>query len=250
MAAILKARVIKKEKFGEDTILLSCEMVEPAELGFKGGQYIIVNSQRLLANGKLGKRAYSIPSCDYEQKVFDLIIKKISDGIGSDFMHELKVDDIFEFSGPWGKYQLQAGDPNQKLLCISTDTGITAALGLVRGKTAYAINESKLVWFLSSENYFVPIERIESWIPPGLTFQVISSVPSIDNPARVPFIEKKLSEILENKSFSKICLSGDGAVLRELKKYFLGQGFKEDQFLMESFFHHEKLKTSTNTTNS
>jgi len=245
MAAVLKARVIKTEVYNDDTIYVNCEMVEPYELGFKGGQYIIVNSGKLLANGKLGKRAYSIPTSDIEQHRFDLVVKKNLNGIGSNFIHDLKADDTFEFSGPWGKYQIAEG-AREQIFCIATDTGITAALGLLRGKGAMPfLSESKLIWFLSSPNYFIPIDKVRSWLPSVFSFQIVSSTPTIVDQSRSSFIEEVTSKILQEKYFNKIYLSGDGLVLRHLKSKFLESGnYQPEQIIMESFFHHESLKTA------
>lgn len=244
MAAVLKARVIKTEKYNNDTVYVNCEMIEPYELGFKGGQYIIVNSGKLLANGKLGKRAYSIPTSDIEQHRFDLVVKKVPNGIGSNFIHDFKVGDTFEFSGPWGKYQIADGT-RERILCIATDTGITAALGLLRGKAAQSfLNESKLIWFVSSSDYFIPIDKVRSWSPAVLSFQIVSSAPTIDDQSRSSFIEETTSKMLQEKVFNKVYLSGDGLVLRHLKSRFLQSGnYHSEQIIMESFFHHESLKT-------
>lgn len=245
MAVALKARVIKTEKWHDDTIHVSCEMLEPHELGFKGGQYIIVNSGKLLPNGKLGKRAYSIPTSDREQYRFELVVKKILEGVGSNFIHDLKVGDTFEFSGPWGKYQIAEGT-QERILCIATDTGITAALGLLRGKAAISfLSESKLIWFLSSPHYFIPIDKVRSWLPSTLSLQIVSSTPTIDGQSRGFFIEEEISKILQEKVFTKIYLSGDGLALRHLKSKFLeSENYQPEQIIMESFFHHESLKTA------
>ena len=241
----LKARVNKTEKYNEDTVCLNCEMIEPHELGFKGGQYIIINSGKILPNGKMGKRAYSITTPDAQQRQFDLVVKKVPHGVGSNFVHDLKSGDTFEFSGPWGKYQIVEETPGP-ILCIATDTGITAALGLLRGQSAGPLlKESKLIWFLSSPNYFIPQDQVLSWLPSGLSFHMVSPSPAIDDPSRSSFIEGGTAEILQEKVFTKIYLSGDGLVVRHLKSQFIGSGkYQPEQIIMESFFHHESLKTA------
>jgi len=306
MASIKQARVIQWEKWQEDVCHVLCEMIEPKELGFKGGQYIIVNSGEILPNGKLGKRAYSILSLDSEQHYFELAVKRISQGVGSGFMHELKVGDVFEFSGPWGKYQIAPGNQEQRVLCIATDTGITAALGLSRGEALKPfLEESKLIWIVSSLDYFIPVPRVQSWLPQSLFFQWVLPVPVVGDESRMESsaaatkfpgissgtsargasppsasrplvgtehppivgeqvpphplsalaeyktkesckgtIEEKTAQILGDQIFTKIYLSGDGQVLRKLKDGFLMSGdYQEDQIVVESFFHHESLKS-------
>ena len=245
MAGVQQARVIQSEKWQEDVCHVLCRMIEPQKLGFKGGQYIIVNSGKILPSGKLGKRAYSILSSDSEQHYFELAIKKIPPGVGSGFMHELKVSDVFEFSGPWGKYQAAEGNQEQRVLCIATDTGITAALGLLRAQALKPfLGGSKLIWVVSSLDYFIPVPLVQSWLPQSLSFQWVFPVPVVGDESRMASIEEKTAQILGDQIFTKIYLSGDGRVLRKFKDGFLMSGdYQEDQIVVESFFHHESLKS-------
>lgn len=58
----------------------------------------------MLPNGKAVKRAYSMLSPDAEQRRFQLAVKRIPDGPGSDFMHGIAVGGELRFSGPWGRF--------------------------------------------------------------------------------------------------------------------------------------------------
>ena len=245
MAIPWKAKVLKTEQWNEDTVHLSCEMLEPSELGFVGGQYIIVNSGKILPNGKLGKRAYSIPSADSQQHRFDLAVKKISQGIGSNFMHDLKVGDTFEFSGPWGKYK-PGSMANEKILCVATDTGITAALGLLRGKWMSPIlPESRFIWLVSSEDYFLPLKIVNEWLPQKVNAAFPVSIPPIGTESRISVSIEKIEQMIGQAIFSKIYLSGDGFILSELKNFFLNKGYLEEQIIVETFFHHASLKSTS-----
>ncbi len=234
MADVKKARVVKTMAIQEDVCYLSCEMVVPMELGFKGGQYIIVNSGKLLANGKLGKRAYSILSADTRQDSFELAVKRIPDGIGSGFMHDLKVGDSFEFSGPWGKYHGGNMATEERLLCIATDTGITAALGLLRGQGAKPFSAgSTLLWSFPREDYFIPSGMVRAWLPEFLSAQFLREDPLAE-----------FEGLVRDRLFTKIYLSGDGHIIVKLKERFLSLGYTPEQIFSESFFNHESFKTT------
>ena len=237
MAETKRARVVKIQQWQADVCHLTCAMAEPSSLGFKGGQYIIINSGKLLANGKLGKRAYSILSMDNQQDHFELAIKKIVNGIGSNFMHDLKVGDTFEFSGPWGQYHSGHLVQEERVLCIATDTGVTAALGLFRSQVLKPfLGMSKLLWFVSSKNYFIPTDLV-----PADTILC----PMVKDESRIPFILEQVQHFVGQKVFTKIYLSGDGIVLRTLKEQLLATGqYVQEQVFVESFFHHESLKTA------
>lgn len=243
MATAKQARVIATETWNEETCHIRCEMVNPLELGFTGGQYVIVNSGILLPNGHLGKRAYSIPSSDVDQRRFDLIVRRIPGGVGSGFIHSLKVGQVFEFSGPWGKYLPPKGEEPGKTLIVATDTGVTAALGLIRGRKFVSfLSETTLTWFLESDSYFIPLDFVREWIPQELREWTPIQTPPVGDSSRILFCRNKIQEIVEGRRFNRIYLSGDGQVLSGLKEFFMNRGYGEEQILVETFFNHVELK--------
>src|SRR5689334_15400286 len=104
MAVPKSARLLAAESVGSKARRLSFEMTDPAELGFVGGQYIIIDTGLTLPNGKAAKRAYSIASSDVDQTRFELIARRIDGGVCSNYLHELEVGATLKFSGPWGKF--------------------------------------------------------------------------------------------------------------------------------------------------
>jgi ferredoxin-NADP reductase len=242
MAEAKIARVTHTEKWQHDTCHIQCEMVEPAELGFTGGQYIIVNSGQLLPNGKLGKRAYSIVSSDSNQRYFELVVKKIDQGVGSHFIHGLRPGDTFEFSGPWGKFKPEGLTPADRILCIATDTGITASLGLLRGQMMQPLIQNvRLLWFVSCPTYFLSPEVVRAWLPRGLSahLSIIFSTAVADSSSVLSVIDP----LLQEREYTRFYLSGNGEILRDFKACLLEKGWAEDQILSESFFNHERLKS-------
>src|SRR5207237_425931 len=129
VAAPKSARVAHVHDVSASTRLMELEPSEP--LGFVGGQYVIVNSGIQLPDGKLAKRAYSILSADARQERLAVAVRKI--GPASTWLHERQVGDEVPFSGPWGKWLADDARPRRTLV-LATDTGITAALGLMRGQ--------------------------------------------------------------------------------------------------------------------
>src|SRR5689334_18681111 len=139
------ARLLHAENIAPRARRLLFEMSDPADLGFIGGQYIIIDSGLTLPSGKAAKRAYSIASPDSEQTRFELVARRIDGGICSNYLHELEVGATLKFSGPWGKFLPVSLDVDAQLAgagapaapgstwIIATDTGITAALGLLAG---------------------------------------------------------------------------------------------------------------------
>lgn len=245
MALAKRAQVIFVEELNPWTRRVICEMMDPQSLDFTGGQYIIVNSGRQLANGKMGKRAYSIPTSDRDSKNFELVVRRIPEGVGSDFIHSLKPGDLFEFSGPWGKYLPPASEENfGNILVIATDTGLSAALGLVKGaKFSSFLASAKLIWFVESEDYFMPPLFVKERMPQEINWEIIS-IPKVGEDSRVDICQSHVRKMLEKERFARIYLSGDGKVISVLEDLFFDNGFGKDQVVIETFFNHKELKTA------
>src|SRR5262249_44505525 len=146
------------------------------ELGFTGGQYIIVNTGIELDGGKVAKRAYSILSSDDEQRQFQLAVRRIGEGPGSNFMHRLAVGAELPFSGPWGKFLPSwASGPR---LVFATDTGITAALGLLKGHQFRKLAvDTRVIWSVESDDYFLPASLARESISSYANFEVAVAPP-------------------------------------------------------------------------
>ena len=156
MAVQKTAKLVDKLSFDNDTSLLQFVAEEP--LGFRGGQYLIVSSGLTGNNGQVVKRAYSILSSDKEQQRFTLAVRRIrefGEGAGSRYMTELEVGDELRFSGPWGKLAPEGTPDLGERWVIASDTGITAALGLLNSRSMDLPGKSRLLWLTSSPNYFL-----------------------------------------------------------------------------------------------
>jgi ferredoxin-NADP reductase len=246
MATAKRARVAGNEKLNPWTCRVVCEMEEPAELPFTGGQYIIVNSGVTLPNGKMGKRAYSIPSPDADAGRFELIVRQIPNGVGSGFIHGLEPGMTFEFSGPWGKFLPSSALNGARILVAATDTGITAALGLLRGASyGRHLGFTDLVWFVESEDYFIPWELVRAWIPRELSSAARVFIPRVGEATRSDAACADIRSRVSAEAWERVYLSGDGHVLTRLRDFFMSQGCSEDRVLVETFFHHSELKTAS-----
>src|ERR1700719_93514 len=160
MAQPRVARLVKAERLGPEARLLRFALAE-GEIGFAGGQYIIVNTGIELGGGKLAKRAYSILSSDADQREFQIAVRRVGEGPGSNFMHRIEVGAELTFSGPWGKFVSNgAAGPR---LGFATDTGITAALGLLQGLGSRPLADAtKAVWLIESDDYFLPPSFVQN----------------------------------------------------------------------------------------
>lgn len=243
MAVAKKARVIGVRMIGPDTRLIELVAAEP--LGFIGGQYIIVDSGRVLPSGKAAKRAYSILSGDAEQLCFELVVKRIPGGLCSDFMHGLEVGAELRFSGPWGKLHPHDSGSGATLV-FATDTGISAALGLIQGvRFAPLLATTTLVWLRVSADDFMPEELVRERVPASCGQVRIEPIVPIGHPERVAHARAVFGRTLSclaqppslSRSIGRAYITGDGAVNYVLLDDLIAAGVPATRDNLESFFN-------------
>lgn len=238
MAVAKTARVVGTEKLGPDTLLLDLCSAEP--LGFVGGQYLILDSRIVLPNGKAVKRAYSLLTGDAEQCRVQLAVKRIPDGLGSAFVHGLDAGTDVLFSGPWGKC-FPREDVSGRTLILATDTGITAALGLVRAtRFVPLLPQAVLIWLRASAEYFLPDEFVRKQIPAACGEVRIEAIPAVGHPERIAYARAMLREVLSRGDLDQAFIAGDGAVNQVLFDELVTAGVAVDKDQVESFFNMPK----------
>lgn len=241
MAIAKTAEVISSRTVGDETRLLELEIQEP--LGFLGGQYMIIDSGLVASNGKAIKRAYSFMSSDDDQQHVQLAVQRISNGPGSGFIHGLEAGTKVSFSGPWGKFCLRE-DTWGSTLIFATDTGVTAALGLIRSvRFSPLLAQATFIWLRPSAEYFLPDEYVRGLIPDTCHHAQIGTIPAVDHEERVPAVRAVLRQVLSGPTFRQAFVSGDGAVNLALVDDLMSAGVTVSKDNVESFFNMPKKST-------
>src|SRR5687768_4538603 len=216
MAVPKIARLIAAEPVGPLARRLEFEMTDPASLGFVGGQYIIIDTGLTLASGKAAKRAYSIPTPDADQTRFELVARRIHGGVCSNFLHQLELGSTLKFSGPWGKSLPEPPRENGATWVVATDTGITAALGLLRGAAfAERLSQTTLLWLASSADDFVSEAFVRERVTDGHALRELrlGTVPPVHHPERLSAGLAHFDTLRELRAPERVYLAGDGALL-------------------------------------
>jgi ferredoxin-NADP reductase len=255
MAVPKSARLLVAENVAARSRRLTFEMTDPAELGFIGGQYIIIDSGLTLPNGKAAKRAYSIASSDSDQTRFDLVARRIDGGICSNYLHELEVGATLKFSGPWGKFLPVALDVDAQLertsapavprstWVVATDTGITAALGLVAGRAFRERRaQTTLLWLSAGADDFVSRDFVRDRLAAldvsgGLGEVRWGDLPPVNHPERVAAGLVHFEALRRTPPPERVYLAGDGALLYPFAQALALAGLAESQVAIESFFN-------------
>lgn len=243
-----RARLQASHRVGQSGVVLDFEMVEPSQLGFSGGKYVIFNTGQPVDPSEIGgktiKRAYSILSKDIDQGSFRIAVQRIDTGAGSKLMAELEVGRVYEMSGPWGKWQLpeDARDGRYRpALVVATDTGITAAMGLVMGQAFDARRGQTVVhWMRADPEAFLPEGFVRESLT-GVAELEISTIAAVGTRARRDEVLAAADELAEHVSPREVFMVGDGAALAELRMGLSRGGFQPSQMRFETFFNREIL---------
>lgn len=243
MAIAKTARIVSTEPTAAGTCVLELEADSP--LGFIGGQYLIIDSGLVLPTGKAAKRAYSIFTSDADQRRFRLAVKRIPDGMVSAFMHGLTPGATLTFSGPWGKIgptgPADVAAAEGTTVILATDTGISAALGLVQAARMRALLPTTvLLWLQPSGEEFLPEALVRAHIPEGTGQVRFAALPPIGHPERIPHARGVIADELARGSVARAYISGDGAVNYAVLDDLVAAGIPATRDSVESFFNMPK----------
>lgn len=239
MATPKFATVRAVEMIGPDTRRIELEMKEQ-DLGFVGGQYVIMDSRLTLPNGKPAKRAYSIVSPDREQRSLTLVVKRVGEGLCSNYLHSVKVGDELRFSGPWGKFKIVDDVPEGELLIVATDSGITAALGfLSAGAMADALQRCHLLWMRDEQELFDPA-HLATWRPPGLASLDVQVLAPVGHPERWEVARGYIDAARKKHEPSHVFMAGDGEILLPYAEILNRDGIETPKERVECFFNMPK----------
>lgn len=100
-----KTRVKAIVDYTYDIKGITLQLLEPAEIEFRAGQYVQLEAPKYEKIRQRVSRAYSISSCPADKDIIQLIIRKVPDGIVTTYVHHyLNVGDEVNFTGPFGDF--------------------------------------------------------------------------------------------------------------------------------------------------
>lgn len=105
---------------------------------FKPGQFlsILVPADKSQGRRKVTKRAYSFSSAPNspEAERYELCVKYVKGGIGTEYLKSLKPGDTFRAMAPYGDFEYALPKPGRSVCFISTGTGIAPFKSIVLSK--------------------------------------------------------------------------------------------------------------------
>ena len=106
-------------------IRFSCD--EPSEINQKPGQYV---QMQIPTDDDPVYRAYSISSPASANNYVELNVRLVPNGLGSTWLHNLKMGDPVNFTGPYGEFHLNE-DAGTEIICVGGGAGMAPMKNII-----------------------------------------------------------------------------------------------------------------------
>lgn len=123
-----RAKLIAARMLTRDIRELRFSLLEPTEIDFRPGQYVQV---RVPVAGPPVWRAYSISSDPAVKNEIELIVRLIPKGLGSTYLHNLKIGEEITFTGPYGEFELSE-DEDVELALVGGGCGMAPIKSIIQ----------------------------------------------------------------------------------------------------------------------
>jgi ferredoxin-NADP reductase len=233
------ARTRAITEIAPDVLVLSATCEEPPALAWRAGQFLSIRCGAADAADP-ARRSYSIASSPLEKDRFDLLVKLLPQGVGSELFASLRPGDPIHFTGPMGFFVNDLQHAGDAVYC-ATGTGIAAALPMIE-ETLARPNETGRVlfyWGMRSEEELYWIERLTRLEHPRFSHQICLSRPSPAWSGARGRINGHVIAALPQLVKPVFYLVGNGDMVRDLKAALLAEKVDRKRQIRQEIFYPE-----------
>jgi ferredoxin-NADP reductase len=160
-------------------------------------------------------------------------------------MHRIEVGAELTFSGPWGKFVSNGASAGPRLV-FATDTGSTAAVGLLQGLGSRSrADATTAVWFVESEDYFLSSSFVQSLLRRSCQNFGVAAAREVGDATRVANALAILERSLESSLPSTAFLAGGGVVIYPISERLVAAGMQKENIHLEAFFNNPERKAQS-----
>jgi len=123
-----KAVVSYAHMVTRDTREIRLRLAEGEEIEYRPGQYVQVFVPGM---GETTFRAYSIASAPSANTEVELLVRLIPGGLGSTYLHNVRVGDEVTFTGAYGEFELDISEDTE-LICVGGGCGMAPMRSILR----------------------------------------------------------------------------------------------------------------------
>lgn len=231
-----KAKLVSKRQLSRFVYELIFEMVDPLEINFRGGQYIAVEIERTI------RRQYSISSAPQNKRHFQMVIDIKPNGVGVNYLMNLKTEDIITFVGQIGLF-VMPDNLDKNLFFISTGTGIAPLKSMIEdliNTNKYKEHSIKVIFGTRFIDDIFYVEVFDKYLGENkiADYKVYLSQPdkeykSIEKGYVTEYFENYTAEQLKNSQFF-IC--GGMNMIKSTEALLLAKNVLQEKIIYEKFY--------------
>jgi len=268
MLSTYNTLLTKKTQLNSNTYLYHFDLLEPKEIKFRAGQYMILliplekNSHTTLMRphsscmyGEMARRLYSIVSPDTIKNSIEFIIEIIPGGLASSYLSNLKVKDEVVFQGPAGMFGLK--ENNRPKIFLTTGTGIAPVRSMfisnIKNSFDSAQDKQKyyLFWGLKSFQDIYLFNDLKQWSNETMEqFEFKICLSREQNLDMIPENDKKYfalghvdscfgkqfdNETMKQLNNCDFYLCGRREVVESLRLFLINKGVLQENIVFEKF---------------
>lgn len=249
-AITVEATLIDKKQLTHDVIELLFQS-EPS-FHFYPGQFISIFVPGKGPGGRDLRRAYSIASgpelTRAGKSVFELCVKIVEGGPGTNYLNDLKIGDKMKGMTPYGDFVYKT-KPDKHVLFISTGTGIAPFRAMLYSKV-FKENQPLSTTLLFGARHEIDLlytTEFEAELPSDRWVQVLSRPEAgwAGFKGRVTDWLRKNAESI-HWSNTDFYLCGNGAMIDEVKQILTEKGVEKTSIHQEVYYKPKPGETHAN----
>ena len=215
------------------------ELLEPAEMAFKPGQYIHFEVPEYKGSPEPIYRAYSIASPARTNNQIRLVISRVPDGLATTYIHDLlQVADETKINGPYGEFYLRESD--RDLIMIATGSGLAPIMSILHQMIDEGVSRKATLFFGVAEKrglfYLDEIEGIKKKLPKFEFVPVLSApLPEENWQGKTGFVTDIVKEMVENGEDTEAYLCGNPFMIDAAIALLPELGITEERIFYDKF---------------
>jgi ferredoxin-NADP reductase/ferredoxin len=223
--------------------LTVCEIrffVPGGGFGFRPGQYVIFQVPPAASGHEIIRRSYSIATPPSDVRHFEICVRSVAGGHGSNWVHRLRPGMKVQFEGPVGDFTLR--ETGRDILMVATGTGISPIKSMLLHLLDQRSGRRVRLFFgvRSAQDLFYTdlLRGLEAHYP-GFSATIAMSAPDptqwAGRPARVTdLVRDQITP--EQAARTEAYLCGSRAMVDDVRETLLAKGLEPDHVHSENFY--------------
>ena len=234
---LFSAKIESTKTLTHDIKEIRMKLVDPPEISQRPGQYVQIQAPS--PDGQIF-RAYSISSPVYEKNNVELVVRLVPQGLGSTYLHNVKVDDDVTFTGPYGEFILNE-DPSVEIICVGGGCGMAPMKNIIY--TIYDKWPDRSCWLFfgcrTTQDIFY-LERFKELEQKYPNFHVVYALSDKLQPGEkwdgeTGFIHLAVDKCLEPNMPRQAFLCGPPLMIEAVTRVLEDKGITRDNIFYDEF---------------